>query len=94
MLGSARTVPTLPGHSLSAVSVRTVTVAAPRARASGPGGRAGRRLDAVGRGSLGASWRRAALLRWGSGPLCSEQCASQDLVRAVGLIADRSRKRD
>jgi hypothetical protein len=26
--------------------------------------------------------------------LCPEQCASQDLVRAVGLIADRSRKRD
>jgi hypothetical protein len=58
------------------------------------GGRTGRRLIAVGRGSLGASWRCAALLRWGSGPLCPEQCASQDLVRAVGLIAGRSRKRD
>jgi hypothetical protein len=61
MLGSARTVPTLLGHSLFAVSVCSVTAAALRVSLQvwTGGGRTGRRLDAVGRGSLGASWRRA-----------------------------------
>ncbi len=95
MLGSAHTVPTLPGHSLSAVYVCNVTAAALCARASGPGRADGttprhRRARLV--GSLMAPRRLAALgLR---PPFCPEQCASQDLVRAVGLIAGRSRKRD
>jgi hypothetical protein len=64
MLGSARTVPTLQGHSLSAVSVCTVTAAAPRARSSGPGradGTTPRRRRARLVGSLMAPRRFAAL---------------------------------
>ena len=83
-----------PAGSLTVcVSVYTVTAVAPRARASGPGRADGlRRRRARLAGSLMAPRRLAAL--GPRPPFCPEQCASQDLVRAVGLIAGRSRKRD
>jgi hypothetical protein len=69
MLGSARPVSTLPGHSLSAVSVCTVTAASPRARASGSlqadGTTPRRRRGAARWEPHGAA---PPLLRWGSGP--------------------------
>jgi len=85
-----------PAGSLTVcVSVHTVTAVAPHARASGPGRADGttlRRRRARLAGSLMAPRRLAAL--GPRPPFCPEQCASQDLVRAVGLIAGRSRKRD
>jgi hypothetical protein len=43
--------------------------------------------------TLSGAAHGAAPLRC-AGALCPEQCASQDLIRAVGLIAGRSRKRE